>query len=96
MSQVKYMVRNYGMQGVLDGAAAMLFGRARGYTAEEKGQLDSVLVRVVSEEFGRRDLPIISNVDFGHTDPQLIFPLGGQLEIDCTCRKIRLSESALA
>lgn len=96
VSQVKHMLRNYGMQGILDQVAAILLGRPRGYTAEEKKQLDLVVVRVVSEEFGRTGMPIISNMDFGHTDPQLVFPLAGQLEVDCARRKIRLLESALA
>ena len=28
-----------------------------------------------------RDLPVISNVDFGHTEPLITFPIGGQVKI---------------
>jgi muramoyltetrapeptide carboxypeptidase LdcA involved in peptidoglycan recycling len=96
VNQVKYMLRNYGMQGILQKASALLVGRPRGYSVEQKDRLDATVVRVVKEEFGRSDMPVVSNVDFGHTDPQLVFPLGGQIEIDCAKRTLKLPESALA
>jgi muramoyltetrapeptide carboxypeptidase LdcA involved in peptidoglycan recycling len=33
-------------------------------------------VRRVLAEFGREDLPVIANMDFGHTSPQMVLPLG--------------------
>ncbi len=29
-------------------------------------------------------LPVIFNMNFGHTDPQMILPSGGHAKIDCT------------
>ena len=51
-----------------------------------------ILTTVVAAEFGRGDLPIIANMDFGHTDPQFILPLGVKAEIDCDQRTVRLIE----
>lgn len=96
VNQVKYMLRNYGMQGILGEAGAILFGRPRGYTPQQKAALESMILDVVAGEFGRWDMPIVTNLDFGHTDPQLIFPLGGEIEIDPTAKRIRLVQSALA
>ncbi len=88
-------LRNYGLQGVFDRVAAILFGRARGYSDEQKRELDTSLVTVVADEFGRGDLPIISNLDFGHTDPQVLLPLGVEAEVDCASRVFRLVEPAV-
>ena len=64
INNVKRMLRNYGVQGVFEKISAILFGRARDYTDEEKDQLDKMIVRVVAREFGQKDLMIVSNIDF--------------------------------
>jgi muramoyltetrapeptide carboxypeptidase LdcA involved in peptidoglycan recycling len=46
----------------------------------------------VAGEFGRGELPLVTNVDFGHTEPQLIVPLGVRAEVDCEARRLRLLE----
>jgi muramoyltetrapeptide carboxypeptidase LdcA involved in peptidoglycan recycling len=93
--QVRYMLRNYGIQGVFDKISGLLFARARDYSEEEKKHLAETIVTVVATEFGRPDLPIIANMDFGHTDPQFILPLGIKAEVDCRNRTFRLVESPL-
>lgn len=90
---VKYTLRNYGMQGIFDKISAIMFGRARDYTQEEKQKLDDTIKQVVSVEFDHPELPIISNLDFGHTDPQWILPLGIETEINCQKKTISLLES---
>ncbi len=94
VDSVKYMLRNYGSMGVIDRASGILFGRARSYTLEEKAALDEMVVRICSVEFGRSDLPIVTNMDFGHNDPQLIMPLGVMAEIDCDGKSVSLVEPA--
>ena len=75
--------------------SGLLFARARDYTIEEKLELDAKVKKVVTEKFKRPDLPIITNMDFGHTDPQFILPLGVTAEIDCNKKTFRLIENAL-
>ncbi len=71
----------------------ILFGRARGYTDEQKRELDETIVSVIAGEFGKPELPVVTNLDFGHTDPQFIMPLGVKAEVDCKNRRFRLLES---
>jgi len=92
-AQIKAYLRNYGIQGVFDHIEGLLMGRARDYTDEQKSELDKILVDVVSGEFGRNDLPIVSNMDFGHTDPQFILPLGIRAEVDCNKKTFGLLET---
>jgi muramoyltetrapeptide carboxypeptidase LdcA involved in peptidoglycan recycling len=91
-TSVERWLRNYGMQGVFDKISALLFGRARDYSELEKKHLDSLIVSVVAKEFNQTDLPIVTNMDFGHTDPQFILPLGITAEIDCLSKRFRLLE----
>ena len=92
---VGYWLRNYGVQGVFDRVSGVLVGRARGYSDAEKAELDDMFVRVIAREFGASELPIVTNLDFGHTDPQWILPLGVCVEIDADARRIRLLEPAV-
>ena len=91
--QVRYVLRNYGMQWIFDSIAALLVWRARDYSDSEKQELDHTILDVVSQEFGNTRLPIVTNMDFGHTDPQWILPLGIQAELDCQHKIFRLTET---
>lgn len=90
--QVRFMLRNYGMQGVFNKIAALLIGRARDYSDEEKKALNETVLKVIRLEFKNDSLPIITNMDFGHTDPQWILPLGIKAEIDCGAKSFKLVE----
>lgn len=80
-AQVGYWLRNYAAQGILAHAAGLLLARPRGYTPEMVQDLYR-WVRRVLREAGRADLPVVANVDFGHTSPQLTLPLGAQVRLD--------------
>jgi len=94
ISLVKYFIRNYGSMGVLSDAKAILFGRARDYSDDEKIELEKMLVQIVAGEFGNSGMPIVTNVDFGHTEPQLVMPLGVRVGIDCQAKTITMLEPA--
>lgn len=95
VSYVGHVLRNYGMLGVFDNINALIFSRARDYSADEKLALEHRIVTIVSEEFGNNALPIVANFDVGHTDPQLILPLGVNARVDCSAQSISLTESWL-
>lgn len=96
VERVRRMLRNYGMQGIFHRIIGVLIGRAMYYTDAEKVELDAAVLNVICEEFENNEIPIITNMDFGHTDPQFILPLGVRAEIDCTRGRFRLLESPLA
>ncbi|OGS05632.1 MAG: hypothetical protein A3G41_00945 [Elusimicrobia bacterium RIFCSPLOWO2_12_FULL_59_9] len=89
---VDHVLRNYGMQDIFSQISGLIFARARDYSDDEKRKLEEKIISVVAGEFGRPDLPVIANVDFGHTDPQIVLPLGVKAEIDCSRRTFGLIE----
>jgi len=93
---VKYALRNYGIQGILDKIKGIIVGRSRDYTEEETKKLEENIINVVAKEFVHPEIPLITNVDFGHTEPQIILPLGIEAEIDPKQKKFRLLESPLS
>lgn len=93
-ASVKLMLRSYGIMGALESLSALLFGRPRGYSAEQRTELEKAIRSVVSE-FDLPDLPIVVNMDFGHTDPQMVLPLGARVEVDTAGPGLRLLEPAV-
>lgn len=91
--RVGYMLRNYGVAGILKRVRGMVFGRAKDYSDEETKRLHELVKRIVSEEWDRPDLPILMDVNVGHTDPKLIFPVGGRVRLVPERRSITLLET---
>lgn len=87
------MLRNYGMQEIFSRIKGVIFGRAKDYSSEEKKELNQMIVKIIRDEFGQDRIPIVTDVDFGHTDPKLIMPLGGKVELNPLTNEIRLIES---
>jgi muramoyltetrapeptide carboxypeptidase LdcA involved in peptidoglycan recycling len=90
--QVGRMLRSFGIEGIFDRIVGVLVGRARDHSAAEKVDLENAIRGVIADEFGRPDLAIVANLDFGHTDPQWVLPLGVQAELDVDARTLRLVE----
>jgi muramoyltetrapeptide carboxypeptidase LdcA involved in peptidoglycan recycling len=59
-------------------------------------EYDEAILRVVSGEEGLRDLPVVTNMDFGHTDPMFVIPYGVEAEIDCDEKRFSILESAVS
>jgi len=91
--QVEYMLRNYGTQGILNRVSAVVFGRPKDYSLEEKNEVNEIILRVIRDECKNKDIPIIVNMDFGHTDPKIILPLGCLISIDPIAKEVILMES---
>lgn len=93
---VAEMLRGWGRDGILARIAGLMVGRAARYDSAAKSALDSAIIAVVAGEFGRPDLPIMANMDFGHTDPQFVLPQGIRARLDCEAKTLELTESWLA
>lgn len=93
---VKFGLRTYAALGVLNKLSGILFGRPGGPVPPEKFiEYDQVLMEVIRDEAGLDELPIITNMDFGHTDPMMTIPYGVQAEIDCDQQQFTIIENAV-
>jgi muramoyltetrapeptide carboxypeptidase LdcA involved in peptidoglycan recycling len=96
---VEYLLTGFGERGWFEKFQAILVGRPKAWefnkqkSMEEKAnyrkeQRETVL-KVVREY--NATIPVVQNVDFGHTDPQVIMPLGRRVHIDTVTKKILLT-----
>lgn len=54
---------------------------------------EATLRRILSSKRELEGIPVLYNVSFGHTTPQICFPIGGQVEIDTQApKKIQIIE----
>ena len=78
--------------GVFDRAAALLVGRPAGYTPAAVAALETVLA-ARTEAAG---IPVVANLDCGHTDPMLTLPFGSWIEVDGAAGRVACVEPATA
>ncbi|MDN4492540.1 S66 family peptidase [Ureibacillus aquaedulcis] len=91
-NQVKYWLRNYAAQGILHKANGLIFGKPQ----DEKYYDDykEVILKVMKES-SLEDLPILYNLNFGHTEPKFILPYGAMAEINCEKQAFSIFESGV-
>ncbi|MFT3890503.1 MAG: LD-carboxypeptidase [Anaerolineales bacterium] len=90
-------LRVFAAMGVLQQLSGILFGRPGGEVPPEKfADYDLAILKVVNEEQGLTDLPIITHMDFGHTSPILTLPYGVQAEIDSDNQTFSILENAVS
>jgi muramoyltetrapeptide carboxypeptidase LdcA involved in peptidoglycan recycling len=85
------MLRSLAAAGALAEIQAILYGRPYGDEASFEAYDDALLF--VLSELKLTSIPLITRMDFGHTDPKLTLPIGVAAEIDCDTKQIRLLES---
>ncbi|MDQ0779152.1 muramoyltetrapeptide carboxypeptidase [Streptomyces aurantiacus] len=84
------------LSGVLDRIAGMVVGLPTEVTPYEDGADPVGLRDVVLDVLAQRDIPVLAQVDFGHTSPNLPMPLGVRADVDADNRTLSLIESAVA
>lgn len=95
-SQLGYALRVYGAMGLLQELGAILLARPGGEVAPaDFCKYDQIVQEVLSEELGLVDLPVVTGMDFGHTDPVFVLPYGALAEVDCEQRRFSILESAV-
>lgn len=96
---IEYLLIGYGEKGWLDKFSAILVGRPKAWEFNKqndanqkaqykKEQIESVL-KIVRQY--NKNIPVIQNLDFGHTSPQIILPSGNRARIDSQNHKIYLT-----
>ncbi len=95
-TSVLHGLRTYAAMGILAKLSGILFGRPGGQVPPDRfGDYEDVLLQVVAEEEGLTELPVVTRMDFGHTDPMMVLPYGVQAEIDCDAQTFSILESAV-
>ena len=95
-TDVKRGMRTFAASGILNEISGILFGRPGGQVpVEQFNAYDEAILQVVVNEEELTDLPIITRMDFGHTDPMTVLPLGVDCEIDCDAQQILIIENAV-
>ena len=93
---LKYSLRSYAAMGILQKLSGILFARPGGdISPDQFKDYDAVLRQVVTEEEGLSELPIITHMDFGHTDPMFVLPYGVKAEINCDAQAFAILENAV-
>lgn len=89
----KWIIRNYAAQGILHKINGLILGRPVGnrFTKE----YNSILLQVIRDENQLAELPIITEMDFGHTSPTFTIPYGLVAEINCEQKTFSILESGV-
>ena len=96
---IEYLLTGFGERGWLNKLQGILVGRPKAWEFDKQNSTEQkelyrqaqqeTVLRVVREY--NKDIPIIQNLDFGHTDPQIILPLGNKARIDSVSKKVFLT-----
>lgn len=89
-AEVYRILRNMGERGMLTRVPAVVVARAKAWehshqnTSEQKREYIEAQQEAVLRALGEYnpDAMVVLDVDFGHTDPQLIIPNGGDIRLD--------------
>lgn len=89
---IRYWLRNYAAMGILKNAKGIIFGRPYDNLYAEEYELE--ILKVLDEE-GLYDMPVITQMDFGHTCPTFTIPYGKLAEINCIDKTFSILESGV-
>ncbi len=96
---IEYLLTGFGERGWFDVFQGVLVGRPKSWEFDKqnspeqkvayKKQQRETIVKTVREY--NVNIPIVQNLDFGHTAPQIVMPYGGLARIDSTAHRIILT-----
>ncbi|TVP65344.1 MAG: LD-carboxypeptidase [Nitriliruptor sp.] len=94
---VTYLLRTLALTGELQRLAGLVLGRPGGaeLPVDAHVDYDTAILRVVRDEEGLTNLPVVTNVDVGHTDPMWTVPQGVRTRIDPTASALTFLEPAV-
>jgi muramoyltetrapeptide carboxypeptidase LdcA involved in peptidoglycan recycling len=93
---VRRGLRCYAALGILPRLAGILMGRPGGPVPPAQfAEYDRAVLDVVADEQGLTALPIVTQMDFGHTDPVFVLPYGVRARLDCARREFHILEAAV-
>ena len=91
---IEYYLRNLIAQGIIDEINGIIIGKPQNEKYYE--EYKEVYKTLISEEANRPDLPILYNVNIGHTAPMCILPLGQKIKLDLDKKEIIFTEQPMS
>jgi muramoyltetrapeptide carboxypeptidase LdcA involved in peptidoglycan recycling len=88
-------LRNFAAQGILSRLAGLILARPGGQMDEAQRAAQKAAVLQALDEAGLCSLPVLADLDFGHTDPIASLPYGATAELDCDGPSLRILESGV-
>lgn len=96
---VQRVMRALGQRGILQNVQGVLVGRPKAwefdkpFTKEDRDEYAKMQRQTILETVRvyNQQVPVIQNMNFGHTDPQVPMPYGGKVRIDSKNQKISLT-----
>ncbi|MFE5757088.1 S66 peptidase family protein [Streptomyces massasporeus] len=98
-TEVFWTLRNMGERGLLGRFSALLMGRPKTWSFERPNTPEQAARYAADQREAvlramrtyAPDSTIVFDVDFGHTDPQLVIPYGGAVRVDGPARRITVT-----
>jgi len=87
------VLRNYAAQGVFEKISGLILGRPQDNKFVD--EYNNILLEIIRDEKGNDQLPIITEMDFGHTCPTFTIPYGVIAEIDSEQKTFSILESGV-
>ncbi len=94
---VKRFLRSIAATGELSRIAALLIGRPGGanLAVDQHAAYDDAVLAVVRQEQGLVRMPIVTQMDFGHTDPIWTIPIGVPVRVDPANKRVTFQTPAV-
>ncbi|MEO6131686.1 MAG: S66 peptidase family protein [Saprospiraceae bacterium] len=92
-SNFKWIMWNYAAQGVFHKTKGVILGRP--YDNKFTEEYNQILLQIINVELQLTELPIITEMDFGHTSPSFTIPYGLTAEINCEQKSFSIIENAV-
>lgn len=90
---IEYWLRNYGAIGILDRIKGILFGKP--FEMKYYDEYKQSILKIVRDEYQLKDLPIVYNLNFGHTAPMFTIPNGAKTTIDCEKKTLIIDDTSV-
>ena len=89
---IKYWFRNFAAQGILASLSGLIIARPDPKDDPAyQDKIEKAILAILAEE-GLGDLPVLSGLDFGHTQPMITLPYGVRATIDCARATLTVDE----
>ena len=92
-SSLTHMLRSLASTGIFKKANGIIFSNPVDYKFYE--ECKQCLFKVIRDEEGLLDMPILYNLNFGHSTPITTIPFGAMAEIDCDNKTFSILESGV-